>query len=233
MNGVDDDTLEAYFRLARQQPDLFSNEACGQGPDTIQILMEPADIARAQKEAFGFRSRHGMPNGDVRVGLLAEDPYLTLVRDAVRFPDGSLGLYNRVLEGPSVAAVPILDDKLVLVRIFRHGLRQWSLEFPRGACDAGERAEDAVRRELREEIGADVTELIDMGEFTPGGSILAIRGTLFTARVDGIGQPDRSDAIEKIEVFDVAVVERMIRTGEIIDGWTMSAFLRARVAGLV
>lgn len=232
MKDSNNDPVAAYLELARHRPELFDRTR-ERGSNTIEILMERADMARAQQAAFEARSRHGLPTDDVRVGVLAADPYMVLLRDAVRFPDGSLGLYNRVLEGHCVGAVPILDGKLVLVRIFRHALRAWATEFPRGSCDPNEPPEDAIRRELREEIGAEVTELTNIGRFALGSSTLAIPATHFVARIDRIGQPSRHDAIERLLVCDVAEVEDLIRGGEIIDGWTLSLFLRARLAGYI
>jgi ADP-ribose pyrophosphatase len=158
---------------------------------------------------------------------------MLVLRDPVRFPDGSLGLYNRIIEGRSVAAIPLLGDKVVLLRIFRHGMRSWSLEFPRGGCDRNETPEAAIRREITEEIGTAPREIVELGDFTPGGSILSIIATLFAVRIDALGRPDAAEGISGLEVMAVAEVEARIRSGEILDGFTMGAFLRARLAGLV
>jgi len=220
---------DGYARLMRERPELFGN-----APDSgIEVLTAPDEIAAAQESARRARAGRGMDVSDLRVGVLATDPYMTIVRDAVRFSDGTLGLYNRIVEVKSVAVLPLLARRPVLIRIFRHGLRDWSWEFPRGGCDPGESAEDTVRRELHEETGASVTALIPLGEFTPGGSSLAIRANLFAADIDGIGRPDRGDGIGEIKVFDTVDVERMIRASEMIDGFSLALFLRARLAGIV
>lgn len=220
---------EGYARLMRERPELFRNQ-----PDSgVEVLTAPDEIRAAQESARRARAGRGMDVSDLRVGVLATDPYMTIVRDAVRFSDGTLGLYNRIVEVKSVAVLPLLAGRPVLIRIFRHGLRDWSWEFPRGGCDPGESAELTVRRELHEEIGANITELVPLGEFTPGGSSLAIRANLFAAHIDGIGRPDRGDGIGDIKVFETAQVERMVRASEMIDGFSLSLFLRARLAGIV
>jgi ADP-ribose pyrophosphatase len=137
------------------------------------------------------------------------------------------------VEVPSVAVLPIFDGRPVLIRIFRHGLREWTWEFPRGGRDPGEPAEVTVRRELREEIGADIRELIPLGDFSPGGSSLAIRADLYAAHIDSVGQPENADNIAQVKVVDVAECEQMIRSSQIKDGFSLSLFLRARLAGLV
>jgi ADP-ribose diphosphatase len=229
MDYSPDAMLDRYLSLMRERPELFANAA----GDGIEILTSRDAIAAAQKSAGSTRSRQGLDASDLRVGVIASDPYMLILRDAVRFPDGSLGLYNRIVEIHSVAALPLLNGVPVLVRIFRHGLRDWWLEFPRGGCDVGEAPEAAVRRELREEIGAEVRDLVPLGEFTPGGSSLSIRAQLYAAHIDAIGSPDRGDGIASIEVLAAAEVERLIRASRIIDGFTLATFLRARLAGVV
>jgi len=217
--------LDGYFALLRDRPDLFVNHQAG----GIEILTDPQEIALAQAAAQSHRAAGGLDLTDTRAGLLARDPYMTVIRDAVRFPDGSLGLYNRIVETSPVAILPLLDNQPVLIRVFRHGLRDWSLEFPRGGADRGETPEAAARREVIEETGATTAELQPLGQFTPGGSSLAIRANLFVAKIDRIGASDPLEGIESVHPYAVAEVERLIADGVIIDGFTMALFLRARL----
>jgi ADP-ribose pyrophosphatase len=218
-----------YRHLMQRRPDWFLNHPRG----GITILTAEAEVEQACRNAERTRAAHGLSVADVRAGLLACDPYMTIVRDAVRFPDGSLGLYNRVIETAPVAVLPLLDGRPVLMRVFRHGLRDWSLEFPRGACDQGEGPETGVRRELEEEIGARALNLIPLGQFTPGGSSLSIRAWLFAAEIDGIGKRDLHEGIEDVHAVDIATLEEKIRSNEIIDGFSLALFTRARLARLI
>src|SRR5665811_1421089 len=60
-----------------------------------------------------------------------------------------------VLESSDLVGVVALTEegRLVLVRQFRHGLREVTLELPGGLIDAGTTPEEAARAELREETG--------------------------------------------------------------------------------
>ena len=223
-----DETLESYMSLVRERPELFHNKE----ERGVEILTSLDEIKAAQDLARRSRLKSGLDTADLRAGLLARDPYMIILRDAVRFLDGSLGLYNRIVELTSVAVMPLLDGHPVL-EIFRHGLRDWALEFPRGGCDPGETPEAAVHRELAEEIEANIVELIPLGDFTPGGSSLSICAKLFAAHIDGFGRPNRTDGIGDVRVVDTSEVEESIRTSRIIDGFTLSTFLRARLTGLV
>ena len=126
--------------LQAAQPDLFVNP-----PDCpTQILLDRAEIQKAKEAARTNRAAQGMPTHDLRVGLLADDAYIGhIVRDAVRFADGTLGLYNRIVASGGITVLPILGDAIALIRIFRHAPRRWFLEAPqgflprRGSCRGG------------------------------------------------------------------------------------------------
>jgi ADP-ribose pyrophosphatase len=220
------DCMRRYRALIARCPELFVNPP-GLAYD---ILTTSADI-EAARAARVTR----VEGEDVRVGLLADDPYATFLREAVRFPDGRLGLYNRILvpgDG-GVAVLPLLADRIVLIHRFRHGTRSREYEIPRGILGEDANPEDEARRELEEEIGAEALELVDLGQMTTTGGIVAEWMHLYLARIDRIGVPDRHEAIDEIVVGTIAETERMIRDGRVGDGITLSAYLRARLAGLI
>ena len=224
------DTVARYLDLLERRPELGQNLP-GAG---IELLTDPGLIETACEAARQTRAAHNQDTIDLRVGVLATDPYMTMIRDAVRFGNGTYGLYNRIFENSCVAVLPLLaEDLAVIIRVFRHGLRQWSLEFPRGGVEPGETHRQTARRELREEIGADVLELIDAGEFSPGGSTLAIRARLYVARIDEIRNVDLGESISDAIAVSGVELEELIRSGKIIDGFSISLFARARLLGLI
>ena len=52
-----------------------------------------------------------------------------------------------------VDVLPVLGDKLLLLRVYRHPIARELWEVPRGFIDANETAADAALRELTEETG--------------------------------------------------------------------------------
>ena len=222
-------SLARYFALTRERPDQFVNPP----GDIYEILLDPSRIAHAQAEAARARVRDGLSSSDTRVGVLAEDPYLLVVRDAVKFADGSYGLYNRLIVPSGAAMLPILDGRIVLLHRFRHGTRAWHLEAPRGSFSGVGTHEDEARRELAEEIGAGAAELVDLGTLHSTTGCLDEAHHLYMARIDHIGTPDRHEAIVEFCVFTVAETEQKIADGTITDGPTLALFLRARLRGLL
>lgn len=224
-----DDCLERYFRRAREVPGMLSNP-----PGKIYEIISDADeIRRAIEATAAERKANCDPVRDTRVGILAEDIYVVAMRDAVRFPDGGYGLYNRLLLGTGVVMLPVFEKGIVLANAFRHGTRLWHLEAPRGMLEGDEGLEKHVQRELFEEIGARALEIIELGvvHTTPGVIDECLRLTL--VRIDGVGQVDAHEAISEARVIPISECDRMIAAGKITDGPTLAAYLRARLRGLI
>jgi ADP-ribose pyrophosphatase len=221
------DCLDRYRALVRDRPDRFTNP----DGDIYQILLEGPAIERARRDALDHRRAEGFATDDIRVGVLATDPYLIVMRDAVRFADGSYGLYNRLIVPSGAAILPVLGTSIALLHRFRHGTRQWHIEAPRGGLSGVGTIRDEAERELLEEIGSKPSELIDLGELHSTSGCLDETHQLYLARIGAVGTPDRHEAIESIKVLPVATVERLIAEGQITDGPTLALFLRARLRG--
>jgi ADP-ribose diphosphatase len=221
------DCFERYLALVHERPDQFAN------PDgaIYEILLDPPRIDRARRDASEYRRAQSLPSDDTRVGILAVDPYLMVMRDAVRFADGTYGLYNRLIVPSGAAMLPMLGDRIVLLHRFRHGTRRWHLEAPRGSFSGVGTPMQEAERELVEEIGARPIALEDLGELHSTTGCLDELHRLYLARIESLGAADRHEAIESIQVLTVASVQQSIAEGVITDGPTLALFLRARLRG--
>jgi 8-oxo-dGTP pyrophosphatase MutT (NUDIX family) len=87
---------------------------------------------------------------------LARKFWYTVRVDKVELPTGAIideYFVNEYRPWVNVVAVTA-DQKVVLIRQYRHGLGQVHFEIPAGTTEAGEASmEEAARRELREETG--------------------------------------------------------------------------------
>lgn len=210
--------LDAYLALATKRPELFENP-----PGGVRILLDRAEIAAVEDEI------------GVEIGILVDDPWLFMLRDAVEFPDGARRAHTRTVNrlGHGVAALPLLDGRIVLARHFRHAVRRWLLEIPRGAVEAGQTIEDTVRTELAEEIGGRVRSIRELG-FAYGTTNQQANGArLFLAELEAIGAPQIGEGIAAVETFSVAEFEELLARGEILDAFTIAAYTHARLRGLI
>jgi 8-oxo-dGTP pyrophosphatase MutT (NUDIX family) len=92
---------------------------------------------------------------------LIEDRWIRLRADRLRTAGGVEIAPWYVLDYPDWAVVVALtpDDRIVLVRQWRHAAQAWCLELPGGVIDPGETDPvAAARRELLEETGHDAPD---------------------------------------------------------------------------
>ena len=82
-------------------------------------------------------------------------PWLTVRRDRVELPNGTVHPEYYVLEYPTwVNVIAITEEgQFVMVRQYRHGLGEVSTELCAGVAEKGEEPIEAARRELMEETG--------------------------------------------------------------------------------
>jgi ADP-ribose pyrophosphatase len=136
-----------------------------------------------------------------------------------------------ILQHPGACAVvPLLDDgRVVLLRQYRHAVRETLWEIPAGKLDAGETLTECALRELREETGFIAGLLTPLGSvyMTPGYSDERIH--LFLARELRAGPAALSD--NEILTTTQLPFERalqMAEEGEISDAKSAIALLRTR-----
>lgn len=159
-------------------------------------------------------------------------------KDHVRYPATKGGKHVeddvfRLTDAPGkvngVITVPITeDDRIVLVRQFRHPVRMWMLELPRGSRNPGEPPEAAAAREIHEEIGYRCAALQSLGRVSPDSGQLSSIPHIIAARVTNEGAPEReaTETIDRTVAMPYAVLRSACERGEILDGYTLAAVMR-------
>ncbi len=153
-----------------------------------------------------------------------------LVRENVTLDNGTTTDLD-FIEHPGAAAIVALTDEnnVVLVRQYRHALRQYIWEIPAGTLDPGEPVMDCARRELAEETGYAAAEWRQLGEITPVPGYSDERIHLFLATgLSAVTQ--RLDADEVLEAHCRPLTEAaaMIARGEMQDAKSICALLLAQ-----
>ena len=154
-------------------------------------------------------------------------------RDTVRLPDGTVLDDYYLAVRPDVAVVFAVSaaHKVPLVRQYKHGAGEITLELPAGLI-ADETPEEAGRRELLEETGWTAPGVEHIGEFFDDSSkntnlvfCLASRG----AQPGDARQLDSVEAASGLEVVEFAVDElgRLIENGSIRAMSSVAAIYRA------
>ena len=227
-------TLERYYSLLRSNPSIFANENA-----PLKIITDLDTILAWQKKRRSELQLKGLPLEWAEIGVILEDPYVLLIRDLVEFPDSSKNGYIRFVNranfsgGQGVVVMACINDKIILLRQYRHATRSWQIEVPRGYGEPGVSAEKQAANELQEEIGAEIGELVSLGVMHNNSSFEGQPVHLFFARLNSIGKPSRQEGIERFMLVKSSELENFIHDDKITDGFTIAAYTRAKLAGLI
>jgi ADP-ribose pyrophosphatase len=251
-------TLGRYLQLNKEFPATFGPLGKWQSGE-IEITLNPELIQKIENQTRLRLISKGTPEVDAEkwstVGVVAEDNYWLWVRDAVIFPSGVYGTYDRImwksgLDGaPGVAILAILSSKKVIVNIsYRHATRGWEIELPRGQRRIGESLEKAAARELKEETGYQFSKCTLLGTVAPDAGTSMCLVPIFCCEVNHSGEAcqEYSEAIvnnlaftkeELKQGFARGYIEIPIK-GEIVkvhcrDSFVAYALLQGEMKGLL
>ncbi|MBE7434406.1 MAG: NUDIX hydrolase [Anaerolineales bacterium] len=162
--------------------------------------------------------------------LESRHPFPKFRMDTCELPSGKP--YKAfVLEFDAWANVVAITKKneVVLVRQYRHGVQEISLELPGGVVDAGEDPLEGVRRELLEETGYGGGTVVEVGRIYPNPAIQ--QNTLYcylATDVEWVGE-QHLDESEEIEVALVPLDEmiEMVQQGRLRHALNVAVLFRA------
>lgn len=158
-----------------------------------------------------------------------KDTRIKVQRDDVIKPDGEPGKFAFVKLPPGVSVLALDDEgRAHLTSEFRYAVGRDSVEVVSGAIDEGEEPHAAARRELREELGIEAEEWIDLGLLDPLTSQLVCPVNLYLACGLAFSESERegTELIEEVTVpFDEAV--RMVMESCITHAPSCTLILKA------
>lgn len=142
---------------------------------------------------------------------------------------GRVGTFFRIEADTWVNVVPLTDDgQVVLVRQYRHGAEDLTLEIPGGIVDGHESPLRAAERELLEETGYRARELVPAGDLNPNPALFGNRVHTFVAlgceRVDDVRNPGFEETA--VELVPRAELRARVCAGEIDHALVVAALYR-------
>jgi 8-oxo-dGTP pyrophosphatase MutT (NUDIX family) len=162
--------------------------------------------------------------------------FATVYDDDVRFADGRAGTYISVVQSgglPGVVVVPVADDRIGLVHVYRYPVSAWEWGLPRGLAHGGDPARTA-REELLEELGEQPAALASLGLMTPDSGILASYVHMFCASYPAaVSSPRDAGEVAGVRWVPVPELVADIAAGRVIDGFTLAAVCAAMCRGLL
>ncbi|MGO8958326.1 MAG: NUDIX domain-containing protein [Streptosporangiaceae bacterium] len=171
--------------------------------------------------------------------VLAVGKVVTLRRDSVQLPDGSL-VGREVVEHPGAVAVVAIDDqdRVLMIRQYRHPVGATLWEIPAGLRDiAGEPLLVTAQRELLEETGCLAGDWRVLADYLPSPGISTERLRIFLARdltmvpdADREYVPEHEEAYLTVAWVRLADAVRGALAGDLHNGVAIVGILSAYVA---
>jgi ADP-ribose pyrophosphatase len=148
-------------------------------------------------------------------------------REEVIEPGGVRATREIVTHPGSVVVLPVFPDgRILMIRQYRHSVRQYLWELVAGSKDAGESFEKGAHRELLEETGYTARRMRKLLEVFPSPGFLTENMVIFLAEELKLGkaQPEAEERID-MRIFSVHEVESWIRAGKIRDAKSVAGIL--------
>ena len=151
--------------------------------------------------------------------------------DTVRLPNGKLATREFLDHPGAVGIVPLLPGRrVVMVRQYRHPVREVTLELPAGKLDGREKPLSCVRRELKEETGYSARKITPLLQYWPTPAFANEILHMFVAEGLKAGRMD-TDEDEFLECVTLPFGKalELVRRGEIRDSKTVIGLLACAV----
>jgi ADP-ribose pyrophosphatase len=144
--------------------------------------------------------------------------FRALRETAVSPRTGAPHVFTRIESPTWVNVVPVTTDRqVVLVRQWRHGIKDFTLEIPGGLVDAGEAPAAAAVREVREETGQAGDAPVELGVVEANPAFMPTLTHTYlieNCRLVGDATPDPGEDLEVV-LRPLAAIPSLVASGEI------------------
>ncbi len=160
---------------------------------------------------------------------LIYDGFIKLYEDEILLENGVKHKFSLIKQKQAASVIPVTkDQKVILVKQFRAGIGQYTLEIPAGILDENETHEQCAKRELLEETGYSSENIEFFCEYSPAAGITDEILKMYIAKdvikVDKLNLDDTE--VITVHEFTLKQALEMINEGLIIDSKTIIGILK-------
>lgn len=199
-------SIDLYFELMKERPYLFKES------EIIKIEMNKKELEKYERE------------NNRRLGLLYRSKFNMLLVDLIKGGTGYYA-YERIVPTSVGSAIVILakyDNKFVLLKQYRHAIRDYQYALVRGFGEDNTSGEENAKKELKEEIGAEVLKSEFLGKVASDSGLTSGIVEIYYCEIT---EPKlrEEEGIKKIELYTKSELSEKIRNKEITDSFTLAA----------
>ncbi len=162
---------------------------------------------------------------------LFKKPWLTIRKEKCETPKGTIIPSFYINEYPDwVHAFALTEDnKVVLVKQYRHGIGEVGIELPGGVAEDGETHEIAVRREMMEETGYEFETVQYLGKICANPSTTNNFMHMFLATGGKKVAEQKLDETEEVDVLLLSVedVKQLMKENKIMQSLHVNCIMYA------
>lgn len=205
------DSITRYFELLAERPHL-ANDA----------LHENLIIELDKQALIAYQNQH-----NIKVGVVYESNYHILIVDLVHTGNQHYFTYERLIakeQGVATIMIATYQDKFVVLKQFRHALRQYQYAFVRGFGADGLSGEDNARKELYEEVLGEVKNIELLGSVAVDSGITDKIVEIYYCELSSMQVQIGHESIEDCIMLTFDELYQWIKQGKIDDNFTVLAF---------
>ncbi|MGO4370669.1 NUDIX hydrolase [Paenibacillus sp. MCAF20] len=164
-----------------------------------------------------------------KLGVLFENDYLLFVVDLIEKLDGSRYTYSRIINRNAyngVVIIPVLNNKIVFLKQFRHGTREFEIELPRGFSEKSKTIEENAESEIFEELGVMPRKIAYLGNVVNDSGLSGGLVHVFVCSIEEIAQLAVDEGINDTYQYTIEEVEEFIHANIIRDCFSLSAIYK-------
>lgn len=205
------DGLMRYFELLALRPHLIANHS----NDGLMIELDKDVLSQYQEQK------------KIKLGVVYESPYHILIVDLVHTGDKKYFTYERLIateQGVSTVMIATYQDKFVLLKQFRHALRDYQYAFARGFGTDNLSGEENAKKELYEEVLGQVDGITLLGSVAVDSGITDKIVEVYCCKLSSMQVQIGHENIEECIMLTFDEVHEWINSGKINDSFTVLAF---------
>lgn len=205
------DSIERYFELLAERPYLVND-----------ALHENLIIELDKQSLITYQHQH-----NIKVGVVYESPYHILLVDLVHTGNQRYFTYERLIakeQGVATIMIATYQDKFVVLKQFRHALRQYQYAFVRGFGTDGLSGEDNAKKELYEEVLGEVKNIELLGSVAVDSGITDKVVEIYYCELGSMQVQIGHENIEDCIMLTFDELYQWIKQGKINDSFTVLAF---------